>query len=165
MIRLAGALDLASSPSVLTDASRRTPDREREPCNQAWTPPGACCLRCGGWLVLSDMASLESDLSGRPMRLWRCVNCGDCVDRDILANRGKALCRRAKPRTCVPTSFFRGLSRTVCSRSAGRRPTRPRSTPSPSRSAMSLCTSFLSRKEFPSWLTPIHYQQDRAPRQ
>ena len=87
MIRLAGALDLASSPSVLTDASRRTPDREREPCNQAWTPPGACCLRCGGWLVLSDMASLESDLSGRPMRLWRCVNCGDCIDYDILANR------------------------------------------------------------------------------
>jgi hypothetical protein len=33
------------------------------------------------------MASLESDLTGRPMRLWRCVNCGDCVDRDILANR------------------------------------------------------------------------------
>jgi hypothetical protein len=33
------------------------------------------------------MASLESDLSGRPMRLWRCVNCGDCIDYDILANR------------------------------------------------------------------------------
>jgi hypothetical protein len=21
------------------------------------------------------------------MRLWRCVNCGDCIDHDILANR------------------------------------------------------------------------------
>ena len=87
MILLAGALDLASSPSVLTDASRRTPDRERGPRNQAWTPPGASCLRCGGLRVLSYMASLESDLSGRPMRLWRCVNCGDCIDYDILANR------------------------------------------------------------------------------
>ena len=87
MILLVGIPDLDSSPSALTDASRRTPDRERGPRNQAWTPPGAGCLRCGGLLVLSYMASLESDLTGRPMRLWRCVNCGDCVDRDILANR------------------------------------------------------------------------------
>jgi len=87
MILLAGIPDLDSSPSALTDASRRTPNRERVPRNQAWTPPGACCLRCGGLLVLSYMASLESDLTGRPMRLWRCVNCGDRTDYDILANR------------------------------------------------------------------------------
>jgi hypothetical protein len=73
--------------SARTDASRRTSDRERGPRNQAWTPPGTSCLRCGGLLVLSYMASLESDLSSRPMRLWRCVNCGDCIDHDILANR------------------------------------------------------------------------------
>jgi hypothetical protein len=79
--------DLGSSPSARTDASRRTSDRDRGPRNQAWTPSGTCCLRCGGLLVLSYMASLESDLSGRPMRLWRCVNCGDCIDYDILANR------------------------------------------------------------------------------
>ena len=79
--------DLDSSPSALTDASRRASDRDRGPRNQAWTPSGTGCLRCGGLLVLSYMASLESDLSGRPMRLWRCVNCGDCVDHDILANR------------------------------------------------------------------------------
>jgi hypothetical protein len=59
----------------------------RGPNNQAWAPPGAPCLRCGGLLVLSYLASLESDFSGRPMRLWRCVNCGDCIDYDILANR------------------------------------------------------------------------------
>ena len=59
----------------------------RGPRNQAWTPPGASCLRCGGLLVLSYMASLDSDLSGKPMRLWRCVNCGDCIDHDILAHR------------------------------------------------------------------------------
>ena len=79
--------DLDSSPSARTDASRRTSDRERGPRNQAWTPPGACCLRCGGLLVLCYMASFESDLSGRPMRLYSCVNCGDCVDHDILVNR------------------------------------------------------------------------------
>ena len=79
--------DLDSSPSALADASRRTPDWERVPRNLTSASPGACCLRCGGLLVLSYMASLESDLSGRPMRLWRCVNCGDCIDHDILANR------------------------------------------------------------------------------
>jgi hypothetical protein len=81
--------DLDSSPSALTDTSRRASDRDWEPRNQAWTPPGTGCLRCGGLLVLSYMASLESDLSGRPLRLWRCVNCGDCIDHDILANRWK----------------------------------------------------------------------------
>jgi hypothetical protein len=87
MILLAGIPDLDSSPSALTDTSRRASDRDRRPRNQASTPPGTCCLRCGGLLVLSYVASLESDLSGRPMRLWRCVNCGDCIDHDILANR------------------------------------------------------------------------------
>jgi hypothetical protein len=87
MILLAGIPDLDSSPSALTDPSRRASDRDRGPRNQAWAPSGTCCLRCGGLLVLSYMASLESDLSGRPMRLWRCVNCGDCIDYDILANR------------------------------------------------------------------------------
>ena len=77
----------ALDSSALADASRRTSDRERGPRNLTSASPGACCLRCGGLLVLSYMASLESDLSGRPMRLWRCVNCGDCIDHDILANR------------------------------------------------------------------------------
>ena len=81
----ASSLDIAS----VTDASRRTPDRERVPRNLTSASSGASCLRCGGLLVLSYTASLECDLTGRPMRLWRCVNCGDCVDHDILANRGK----------------------------------------------------------------------------
>ena len=87
MILLAGIPDLDSSPSALTDASRRASDRDRGPRDQAWAPSGTSCLRCGGLLVLSYMASLESDLSGRPMRLWRCLNCGDCIGYDILANR------------------------------------------------------------------------------
>jgi heterodisulfide reductase subunit C len=38
-------------------------------------------------LVPSYTASLERDVIGTLVTLWRCVNCGDCVDRDILANR------------------------------------------------------------------------------
>ena len=76
---------LAASPNI--DASHQTADPA--PRNQAPAPPGGCCLRCGGLLVLSYTASLERDIAGTPVTLWRCVNCGDCVDRDILANRGK----------------------------------------------------------------------------
>ena len=73
---------------LLAQTTREAPPVPmRGPNNQAWALPDASCLRCGGLLVLSYLASLESDLSGRPMRLWRCVNCGDCVDHDILANR------------------------------------------------------------------------------
>jgi len=87
MILLAGIPDLDSSPSALTDASRRTSDRERGPRNLTSASSGVSCLRCGGWLVPSYTASLERDVTGTPVTLWRCVNCGDCVDRDILANR------------------------------------------------------------------------------
>jgi len=59
----------------------------RGPNTQTWDPLGASCLRCGGLLVLSYLASLESDLNGRPMRQWRCVNCGECIDHAILGNR------------------------------------------------------------------------------
>jgi hypothetical protein len=87
MTLLAVSPEIDSSPPALTDASRRTPNRERVPRNLTSASSGASCLRCGGLLVPSYMASLESDLSGRPMRLLRCVNCGDCIDHDILANR------------------------------------------------------------------------------
>jgi hypothetical protein len=40
MILLAGIPDLDSSPSALTDASRRASDRDWGPRNQAWTPSG-----------------------------------------------------------------------------------------------------------------------------
>lgn len=84
---LPGIPDLDSSPSARTDVSRRTSDRASGPRNQTWTPPGASCLRCSGLLVPSYTASLERDVIGTLVTLWRCVNCGDCVDRDILANR------------------------------------------------------------------------------
>lgn len=88
MILFAGSSDLDSSSPVLPDTSHRAADRDREPRNKASAPPGESCLRCGGLLVPSYTASLERDVTGTPVTLWRCVNCGDCVDRDILANRG-----------------------------------------------------------------------------
>jgi len=87
MTLLAGSPEIESSPPALTGASRRAPDRERGLRNKASAPPGESCLRCGGLLVPSYTESLDSDLTGRPMSLWRCVNCGDCVDSYILANR------------------------------------------------------------------------------
>ena len=104
MTLLAGSPEIDSSPLALTDASRLASDRDRGPRNQAWTPPSASCLRCGGLLILSYMASLESDLTGRPMRLWRCVNCGDSVDHDILANRWNGPVP-ARPRARPPTGL------------------------------------------------------------
>ena len=89
MILFANSPDLDASPPVLPDASRLAADRDREPRHQPPAPPGESCLRCGGLLVLSYTASLERDIAGTPVTLWRCVNCGDCVDHDILANRGK----------------------------------------------------------------------------
>jgi hypothetical protein len=81
--------DTAFSPSAPTDACRRTPDRENGRRNQVSAQADASCLRCGGFLVLSYMAALEFDHTGRPMKLWRCINCGNCVDHDILVNREK----------------------------------------------------------------------------
>ena len=99
---LAGFPHIDASPSTLTDVSRRVPDRDRGPRNQAWAPPGECCLRCSGLLVPGYTAALERDITGKPVTLWRCVNCGDCVDSDILANRWKGPVRCARPRTSVP---------------------------------------------------------------
>ena len=89
MTLVAGSPDIDSSPSVLPDASHRAADRDREPRIKASAPPGGFCLRCSGLLVPNYTESLERDVTGKPVTLWRCVNCGDCVDSDILANRGK----------------------------------------------------------------------------
>ena len=116
MIPRTGFPDIDSSPPALTDVSRRTPARGKKPRSQAAAPPGAFCLRCGGLLVPSYTTSLERDITGTPVTLWRCVNCGDCLDREILANRWKGPLparRRARPRTCVPISFSRSLRKAV----------------------------------------------------
>lgn len=70
------------------DAPHLAADLERKPHTKAWAPTGESCLRCGGLLVRSYAAALERDSTGTLVMLWRCVNCGDCIDHDILANRG-----------------------------------------------------------------------------
>jgi hypothetical protein len=85
----ARSLDLDTASPILPDASHPAVDRDRQSRHQASVPPGASCRRCSGFLVLSYTATLEWDITGKPMALWRCVNCGDCVDHDILANQGK----------------------------------------------------------------------------
>jgi len=89
MIMLEGSKIIDSSLPVLLDPSHRAPDRPSEPRNQVQATPGEGCLRCGGLLILSYTAAFERDNAGSPIRLRRCVNCGDCTDSDILANRWK----------------------------------------------------------------------------
>jgi hypothetical protein len=87
-------------PPALPDASRRDTDCNREPHDTSSALPGKFCLRCCGLLIPSYTASLERDATGKPMRLWRCVNCGDCVNSEILANRWKnpePIRQRARP--------------------------------------------------------------------
>ena len=76
---------LADSPNI----SESHQAADLNPRNQPRALPGLSCVRCGGLLGPSYSASLERDAAGTPVTLWRCVNCGDCVDRFILANRGK----------------------------------------------------------------------------
>jgi hypothetical protein len=114
MIPLVGSPNINSSPPALTDASLRTPDLDRDPPNKASAPPDEVWLRCGGLLVPSYTASLEWDVTGRPVTLWRFVNCGDCVDHDILANRWKGpgtARQRPRPRTVFQqTRTLRGMA-------------------------------------------------------
>lgn len=49
--------------------------------------PGNSCLQCYGLLISGYTASLERDVTGTLVTLWRCVNCGDCLDHVILTNR------------------------------------------------------------------------------
>jgi hypothetical protein len=90
MTLLAGLPIIDASSPIPTKSFRREPDQEKDPRHKPSAPPGKFCLRCGGLLVPSYTANWERDVTGTPMTLWRCVNCGDCVDHDILANRGKS---------------------------------------------------------------------------
>ena len=106
MIPLTGSSKIDSSPAALPDVSRRASDRDREPRNKTSAPPGEFCLRCSGLLVPSYTASLEWDITGLPVTLWRCVNCGDCVDRVILANRWEgSIPAHTRTRTSMRYSF------------------------------------------------------------
>ena len=107
MIPLTGFPKIDSSPAALPDVSRRASDRDREPRNKTSAPPGEFCLRCSGLLVPTYTASLERDITGTPVTLWRCVNCGDCVDSEILTNRWNgSIPVRRRTRTSLRVQFF-----------------------------------------------------------
>ncbi|MEO5954399.1 MAG: hypothetical protein ABIR36_01705 [Nitrospiraceae bacterium] len=111
-----GFATIGSAPLTLSDVSCRTAARTTEPRKQAAAPSDTSCLRCGGLLVPSYTASLERDFIGAPETMWRCVNCGDCVDPEILANRGTPVPPvrpRARPRTHMPITLFHRLRQAV----------------------------------------------------
>ncbi len=45
------------------------------------------CYRCGGMMVETYADLISPSEIGEGVVLWRCVNCGDYVDRQILLNR------------------------------------------------------------------------------
>lgn len=45
------------------------------------------CHRCGGMMVETYADLISPSEIGEGVVLWRCVNCGDYVDRQILLNR------------------------------------------------------------------------------
>jgi hypothetical protein len=100
------SLDLDTASPILAEASHPAVDRDGLSRHQASVLPGASCRRCSGLLVLSYTATLEWDITGKPMALWRCLNCGDCVDHDILANQGKGSGSvRPHPRTPIGPQY------------------------------------------------------------
>lgn len=119
MIPLADSPHIDASPFALNDASRRAPNRERGLHNHPVARLGAFCPRCSGLLLPSDTASLERDVTGAPVRLWRHVNCGDCVDHNISTNRWKgpgparrcARPRRGPQHTGQPSGVGTGMTR------------------------------------------------------
>lgn len=108
MTQLGGSSYIGPSPPVLPDTSRETADRDREPRNKTSAPPCKSCPRCGWLLILDYVTSTGRDITGRPAMARRCVNCGNCMDLDILTNRRKRPepappnTRRARPPTGVP---------------------------------------------------------------
>lgn len=111
-----GLAPVESLPFTLSDVSRRATARAAPPRQQASAPSDMSCLRCGGLCVPSYLSSLERDGIDAPEMLWRCVNCGDYVDPEILAHRGAQVLparQRARPRTPVPIPLCRSLRQAV----------------------------------------------------
>jgi hypothetical protein len=108
MIQYTDLSNLHRPFSDLPDSSPRPPDRKSEPHNKVSAQPDESCPRCAGLLVLDYTTPTEWYITGIPIRLRRCVNCGNCMDLDIMANRMKGpeparpRTRRARPPTGIP---------------------------------------------------------------
>ena len=60
---------------------------------------GIKCRRCGGMMIETYSDLLSPGEKGEDEFGWRCVNCGDYIDRQVLANRDQEL---ASERGCRP---------------------------------------------------------------
>ncbi len=49
------------------------------------------CPRCGGFMVWTFTEGLEPGCEGESLALRRCVNCGELLEEQILANRLREL--------------------------------------------------------------------------
>ena len=89
MISFTDSPDIPPPSPDLPDPFPQVPDRKNEPGNKGSALPGESCLRCGGLLIPDYTTSMERGERDKPVMLRRCVNCGSCMDLDILANRSK----------------------------------------------------------------------------
>jgi hypothetical protein len=66
------------------------------------------CHRCSGIVVETYFDLLSPDESGEAVLGWRCVNCGEYVDQQVLVNRSvQNQSSRAMPRPAQTTSGHR----------------------------------------------------------
>jgi len=49
------------------------------------------CRRCGGMMIETYADLLSPSEKGKDEFGWRCINCGDYLDRQVLANRAHEL--------------------------------------------------------------------------
>jgi hypothetical protein len=60
------------------------PETQKEPFMTTYPFP---CRRCGGTMVGTYSDLLSPDATGQEVIVWRCVNCGNYVDHQVLLNR------------------------------------------------------------------------------
>jgi hypothetical protein len=83
---------------TLLNISRQATDPVNGLRRKVSAPPDAPCPRCGGLMIQEYGMSWEWKDRGQTVTSRRCINCGNCLDLDILANRGKSSLP-ARPRT------------------------------------------------------------------
>ena len=75
--------------AAVTTPRRRLHDGHVRPSDGEPSLPEPPCWRCDGLMVPCYTNSLEPRIEGIPIAMWRCINCGECLDTQILANRSK----------------------------------------------------------------------------
>ena len=95
---------------ILLDRSRQVPDWEKNQGNKLSIQPVTSCPRCSGLLIPDFAAGMDRYDGGKPVTFRYCVNCGNCINLEILTNRGKrpqsvrSSARRARPPLGPPRS-------------------------------------------------------------